>query len=116
MAERTFTSKDIIDAMERNGYRRANGAFVQFKGGKFEGGIEDVYAACAVGQALLNLGVLPNRVPEAADYLPAQFHHVYTLNDDEKWALRRIVKEAKTWDIYTDPLTVRMPDDLFTVE
>lgn len=108
VATRKFTSRDIIDAMERNGYRKANGTFVQFKGDTNE-----VYAACAIGQALLNLGVNPEDVAEAAEHIPSVLHDVYQLNDQDKWSLKRIVREIKTWDLYTEPVEVNIPDSLF---
>jgi len=106
---RTFTTRDVIEAMERNGYRKANGAFVQFKENS-----QEVYAACAIGQALLNLGVKPENVEEAAAYLPgALTSSVYDLNDQQKWELKRIVREVKTWDVYTKPRAFGIPDELF---
>lgn len=108
MAERTFTTKDLIDAMERNGYRKANGAFVQFKEGTHE-----IWAACAVGQALLNLGVSPTSVNDVATVYLHGMWGIYDLNDNQKWPIKRIAKEAKTWDLYTEPQEFSIPDEFF---
>lgn len=103
----TFNTRQFIDAMEKNGYRKANGTFVQYKEGTIE-----VYAACAVGQALLNLGVMPGYVLEAARKVPSAItDYVYGWNDDEKWPLKKIVKELKAWDIYQDePIEFEIDD------
>lgn len=50
------SDEDFIAALEKNGYRKANGKYITFKR---DGSI---YAACAVGQALLNLGVESNDI------------------------------------------------------
>jgi len=46
---------DILDAMERNGYPQIDNFFVKYEDGK-------VLGACAIGQAGLNLNILPIEV------------------------------------------------------
>lgn len=93
---RKITYKELIDAIEQNGYRRSNGHFIQFKEGT-----KEVYAACAVGQGLLNLGVKPEHVDQAANFLYG-LSDIYTLNDSKKYDVKRIAKEAKQRDAYID--------------
>jgi hypothetical protein len=48
-----FTIREVLDAMEKNGYPKlTNGHYVKWDKGQ-------VVAACAIGQAALNLGVKP---------------------------------------------------------
>ena len=59
--------KDIIDAIEKNGYKKSKGNYIQMKDGStpFAYLPEDltaVVSACAMGQAALNLGITPNEL------------------------------------------------------
>jgi hypothetical protein len=63
---KTVTLSEILDAMEKNGYTKYQGEFVIY---------EDVVdtepqikAACAVGQAALNLGVHPSSLYKALNW------------------------------------------------
>lgn len=57
------SDEKFIAALEKNGYRRANGSYITFsKDGS-------VYSACAVGQALLNLGADPKKIASVGSYI-----------------------------------------------
>jgi hypothetical protein len=94
------TSEEIVRAIRKNGYRKANGAFIRIKSSaqnkysnaqlnNFASGYdlpdeEDVYAACAMGQAALNLGIPP------MDLHFQYSERVFRLNDVSRLSLAEI--------------------------
>jgi hypothetical protein len=107
-----ITPEDILDAMERNGYRKANGTFIQikkeFKGEYTEGELRDlagglmlpkspdhVYAACAMGQAGLNLGVPPARLDLNHYETDVSSSTVFHMNDSKGLPVKTIAKKLK---------------------
>lgn len=89
----TITFRDFVEAMKKNGYRQAIGAYYRYsdKG--------EVYSACAYGQAALNLGV-------AADVLNANVSEKFSttgipdildLNDNRGWEVQAIANALETW-------------------
>lgn len=107
VAKRKFNTRQFIDAMKKNGYRKSHGHWVQFMGSKPENG---VYAACAGGQALLNLGVAPADVETAHYYLPAGFQGEFIgKNDNTKSSVTQIAEGLMSTSWYTDPIDFELP-------
>lgn len=79
------TDEEFIAAVEKNGYRKIRGRFIQLKNDGSAG------RACAVGQALLNLGVKPYDIQQG----------LYTLK------LTKHVRYADKW--YTGTLNCPLP-------
>lgn len=91
---REFTYRQIIDAMERNGYRKASGSWVTFKDSDREKG--EVYSACAMGQALLNLGVRPKDVVAASYSIGIGLKHaVIGQNDSQHLPIKQIAQNIR---------------------
>lgn len=100
---RTLTVNDILNAMEKNGYRKAKKVFISFRSSAppmskvaydyndVLPDTENVYAACAFGQAALNLGIphrkFFNAFPNA--------HVIVELNDYTSKSIKQIVKEYR---------------------
>lgn len=98
------TTTEIIRAIRKNGYRKTKGLFIRLKvsaknkytanelyeiklGARLPKDKDDVYAACAMGQAALNLDIAPN-------YL--HFHsasEVFKMNDDWGYSLEQIADQ-----------------------
>lgn len=109
---RKFNTRQFIDAMKKNGYRKAHGSWIQFKESNPKNG---VYAACAGGQAFLNLGVNPLKVRENVWYtLPYGFTVRFTLpNDETSKSVTEIATNLENTSWYLDPKEFEIPDDFF---
>lgn len=71
------TDEEFIAAIEKNGYKKVQGTFITFKK---DGSVRQ---ACAVGQALLNLGVEPKAVKHGTYKLTLRKH--YKIRKDILW-------------------------------
>lgn len=63
-----FTVRQVLQAVRKNGYKQAFGYLVRGPKGRFlreNATAEEVGAACAIGQAALNLGVKPASLQNA---------------------------------------------------
>lgn len=63
-----FTVRQVLQAVRKNGYKQAFGYLVRGHKGRFlreNATAEEVGAACAIGQAALNLGVKPSNLQNA---------------------------------------------------
>jgi len=105
--------EEFLAALEKNGYRRANGVFIQIKkevqkkytrseldqlgsGYMLPKDNEDVYAACALGQASINLGIPAQEIALKHIYKS----DIYALNDTSKYSIKRIAKELRKRVVY----------------
>jgi hypothetical protein len=63
-----FTVRQVLEAVRKNGYKQAFGYLVRGPKGRFlrtNATAEEIGAACAIGQAALNLGVKPGALQNA---------------------------------------------------
>lgn len=92
---REITIREYIAAIRKNGYRKANGKMFTYKATKNNEPPTEIYAACAMGQAQINLGIFNPRTLGQLSYdsTPAgEFltQRVVTLNDRFKLKLPQI--------------------------
>lgn len=91
----------VARAIRKNGYKQAIGTFVEEKNGK-------VVAACALGQAALNLHCDPHNLVYALDRIKSADgiglgQTIINWNDTNKWTLAYIAERIeKDW---TDDLS-----------
>lgn len=111
MGKRQFNTRDFIEAMKQNGYRKAHGNWIQYKGSKEENG---VYAACAGGQAFLNLGVKPKWIHDAVPALPTYFSLSFTIpNDQSRKSVTQIASELENDVWYKEPREFSLDEKFF---
>lgn len=90
---------DVLDAMEKDGYKKATGTF--FRNRK-RANIDwdarsNVVYACAIGQAALNLNIDPNTLQLALG--PKLGPEIVSLNDESSRTVRSIARLLKKqWD------------------
>lgn len=111
---RTVTVADIIDAMERNGYKQIQGAFIKYDVKN------DTYVGCAIGQAAINLGSHWDDISyelgrigrDWSSNRPYLRDFIVNLNDMEGMSIPRIVQEVRK--LYADILenTVEIWNDV----
>lgn len=85
----TVTKRKFIEAMELNGYNQFQGGFWKTDDplSPLRG---NIVGACAVGQALLNLGVGFKVFDD-----PTSFSKIYAMNDQENRTIKQIVRYLK---------------------
>lgn len=85
-----FTILEVLDAMEKNGYQKAIGAWVKRD-------YDKIISACAFGQAGLNLNVNPNNLAASVGRVsPKLQRDVINLNDKTVTEVPEIARQMKT--------------------
>ncbi len=97
---RTVTVADIIEAIRQNGLPKYHGNFYYFNGASrsYRYSSAQVEAACALGQAAINLNVAANQLWQGLNDLnifidletKALGHYIAHLNDDTELTLQQI--------------------------
>lgn len=83
--------EDIIEAMEKNGYKKVRGEFIVWSKnnldsfGMYEN--EPVVGACAIGQAALNLEMLPVHVADVLRDTSIVYRHKCTNKSNPSFGL-----------------------------
>jgi hypothetical protein len=85
---RIITLGQALDAIEKNGYPQAFGAYHDQHG-----------AYCAVGQGAKNLGISPSYLASGLNKIQLKTgcldHKIFDLNDKSQWTPQRIGKHYK---------------------
>jgi hypothetical protein len=93
-----LSRNDVIEAIRRNGYEQTFGYYYILKDGTRIKNMEvlpnkrDVKAACAMGQAALNLGISPFIIAHVVDGILGE---VVNLNDNIKLSLDEIADKLE---------------------
>lgn len=83
-----YTIRQLLEAIRLNGYRKANGSFITTR----KRNRKEIYAACAIGQGALNLGITTGAFIQLLNRAGIRQETIYTLNDVEKLSIRQVVK------------------------
>jgi hypothetical protein len=59
--KRTFTIRELVEAIEKNGYKQAFASY--WNRAYLDDGTIEIGSACAIGQAALNLGISADKLP-----------------------------------------------------
>lgn len=103
---KTFTFQEFVDAIRKDGYKKAKCTYFRDKRGvKYSaiGNLEDISAACAYGQAAINLGlpypsdirVAHTRTVRYSDPIWRFSDEVIRLNDRTSFSMARIADELE---------------------
>lgn len=84
-----FTLAQILDAMEKDGYKKITGLYVLHKDHLATG---EVLGACALGQAGLNLEINPELLASLPDDI---YIHITDLNDRTTMSVAAIARNTR---------------------
>lgn len=96
------TVRDVFNAMEKNGYRKARGIFYRrSKASKYASKLGPIISACAIGQAALNLNIPPNVLQHALTFVDHRLTtEIIRLNDTTTKTVPEIAKELRIKYVY----------------
>lgn len=111
---KSFNTRELIDAIAQNGYKKAVGALVRNRKRRLDDGRyaereytspEDIGSACALGQGFLNLGIEPDQMYYYQRDLPTELTHLIFKENDRRYTpVSEIGEKLKTSKWYTNPV------------
>lgn len=110
---REITVKDLVEAIRKDGYEQAFGHYIVYKNkdgyaSSYPSFGYEITAACALGQAGLNLNVEPMKLQRGfgklARHRADDFPYIARLNDQDKLPLDKIADSVEEWAIKNNEL------------